>query len=287
MKTLSEEQHGDAWHEFRSKGIGASEAPAVLGECDFKTPLQLWELKTGRREREKTNFAMQRGTNAEPKIRALYELRTGIDAQPALGIHADHPFMRASFDGLNADENIVIEFKYPSAIKHSKAKAGEVPLTYKAQLQHQLFVSGAKRCDYVSYDGKDIVIVPVLPDYPYMEKLFKACQKFWKLVETDTPPEASDKDYKVIKNKDLAALGHLYGKVKRVIDDNKADLEKIKAEIFKLAGTERFVCGEIKAITKTRVGAVDYKAIPELNGVNLDSYRKKSIEVREIRMMKP
>jgi len=279
-------QGTDAWADFRAKGIGASDAPAVLGECDFKTRFQLWELKTGKREPEATNYAMQRGIDAERKIRALYELRTGIDAEPLLGEHQDYDFMRASFDGFNKEENIIIEFKYPSKEKHLLATRGIVPLTYKAQLQHQLFVSGAKRVDYVSYDGKDIVIVPVEPNLEYMKRLLDECAAFWALVLSDTPPDLSDKDYKTIKDKKAVNLAKLFETVKSNIDSNKKDLERIKEELFKLAKSERFICGPIRAMIKYRRGAVDYKKIPILKGVDLEPYRKKGTVYKEITVKK-
>jgi len=281
-KPLSNKQQGEEWHAWRAKGIGASEAPAVLGECDFTTRLQLWERKTGRTKPEKTNWAMQRGIDAERRIRALYELRTGIDADPVLGYHDEYPFMRASFDGLNEGASRVIEFKYPSQEKHEIAKCGGVPKTYHAQLQHQLFVSGAETVDYVSYDGKSIIIVSVKPDYKFMERLLKECTEFWALVQTDTPPELSTKDYKVIKSKKLLDLAELYIKIDEVIKVNEKDLKAVKAEIFKSVNDRRFICGPISGITSTRKGSVNYKIIPELKGVDLEQYRKPSSTTQTI-----
>ena len=43
-------KHGSpAWLEFRKKGIGGSDAAAILGLSPFKTNVQVWEEKTGRR----------------------------------------------------------------------------------------------------------------------------------------------------------------------------------------------------------------------------------------------
>ena len=41
----------EQWHEERRKGIGASEASAIIGLNPYMNNVQLWELKTGRKER--------------------------------------------------------------------------------------------------------------------------------------------------------------------------------------------------------------------------------------------
>ena len=42
------EMERDAWLQERSKGIGGSDVATVLGLNPYKTPLSLWEEKTGK-----------------------------------------------------------------------------------------------------------------------------------------------------------------------------------------------------------------------------------------------
>ena len=41
-------QNTPEWHKWRQQGLGASDAPVVMGEAAFKTPRILWAIKTGR-----------------------------------------------------------------------------------------------------------------------------------------------------------------------------------------------------------------------------------------------
>ena len=60
------------WLAARQKGIGGSEASAIMGMNPYMTNVELWEYKTGKRVREDIdNTAMKYGRDAE---RALIEL---------------------------------------------------------------------------------------------------------------------------------------------------------------------------------------------------------------------
>ena len=41
-------QNTPEWHRWRQLGIGASDAPVIMGDGAFKTPRMLWSIKTGR-----------------------------------------------------------------------------------------------------------------------------------------------------------------------------------------------------------------------------------------------
>lgn len=63
--------------EERKKGIGASEAAAVLGLNPFMSPLDVWSVKKGLKVIEETP-AMRLGTRLEPVIAEMYQERTGL-----------------------------------------------------------------------------------------------------------------------------------------------------------------------------------------------------------------
>lgn len=65
------------WLIERRKGIGGSDASAILGLNPYKTNVQLWEEKTGRRSEDESisNLAcVKYGKAAEQHLRALFEL---------------------------------------------------------------------------------------------------------------------------------------------------------------------------------------------------------------------
>lgn len=179
----------DSWHQWRLKGLGSSDAPIVMGVSPWMTMHALWELKVGLKSREtQSNWAMQRGHQLEPKARAIYELYTGTEMPPCNLEHPEYPFLRASLDGY--DGQAVIEIKCPKAADHLLAVGNMVPPKYMPQVQHQLFVSGAAYCDYVSYDGLGscIVVVRVVPHEVYLRQLVARLMVFWECVLTRTPP---------------------------------------------------------------------------------------------------
>lgn len=189
-------QGSEAWHEWRLGGIGASEVPVLMLEDDRRTPRDIWRVKTRRdQESRESNFAMQRGIEAEPRIRALYELYNDCEMPAVNLVHPDMPHLRASADGFNESLSRGAEFKYPGREKHELAIAGKVPLCYIGQVQAQLFVSGAASWDYVSYNGVDIAVVNVKPDFEYIARMLKVVDEFWRCVQEDCEPAITDRDY--------------------------------------------------------------------------------------------
>lgn len=192
------EQRTDDWEKWRRQGIGASDAPIIMGVSPWTTRKQLWEQKLGISPPFKGNWATERGNRLEPVARAAYELEFARDMPPRLVEHKDHPWMRASLDGFNEIDNIVLEIKIPGKKSHECAKKGKIPDCYYAQVQHQLFVTGAKEAHYYSYyntapkDCPEVwegVNVVTTIDEEYCKKLFELEKEFWECVQSKTPPK--------------------------------------------------------------------------------------------------
>lgn len=278
-------QNTDEWLEFRKKGLGASDAPIVMGVSPWTTPHELWEEKTGRRTRDVSNFATRRGHELEPVARAKYELETGIDMPETLAIHQEYPFLRASLDGFNKEKNIVLEIKCPGEEDHNLALNGQIPAKYYPQLQHQLLVSGADELHYYSFRNSSGVLIRVAPDRLYIcDDLFPKLVAFWELVSTDTPPPLVDRDWKTVRDSDMKLKVQAW----KVIKDNIDVLSEKEGELRKLilSGLEkhpRWKCDDVSVYSYERMGNVDYSKIPELVGVDLKPYRKKPSKVWTIK----
>lgn len=190
------EQQTSSWHEWRSQGIGASDAPIIMGVSPWSTPYQLWQEKRGvLRVKSDGNWATDRGNRLEPKARASYEFKVGFLSPPTLVVNQVYPFIRASLDGYNAQFRRILEIKCPGKADHAKAISGEVPEKYFPQLQHQLLATGqAIQNDYYSYDGESGVLVICDPDSSYQRLLLEKLQEFWGWVQDGTPPPLTDKD---------------------------------------------------------------------------------------------
>jgi putative phage-type endonuclease len=180
------------WLEWRKKGLGASDSPIIMGVSPWMTRYDLWMQKTGQKitkDGVNSNWAIDRGNRLEPLARAHYELMVGFSAPAILCEHPKYPFIRASLDGYNAENQIVLEIKCPGRVDHDKAMRGKIPMKYYPQVQHQLFVSNAKKADYFSFDGHNGVIVEVTPDPIYIAWMLGELIKFWEAINLKIPPE--------------------------------------------------------------------------------------------------
>lgn len=295
MKTINEneiEQGSNAWHSFRALGIGGSEVAMVLGISPYKTAYELWEIKTGLKEDNfESNFAVEKGTRLEPKIRAMYELQSGNMATPCLVIREDNEAHRASLDGRDSDKKIISEFKYVGAgDKWALALEGKAPDHYYAQMQWQLYITGDDKCDYVAYNDKEnkIIIIEIFPDVTFIKSMVKEVNKFWKFVTTKKEPPLSDKDWKEIKNKELKDSVDLYKKLKLEFDKIKIEIDAVADKIKTDSNIKhpRIVCNGVKIQEITKKGSIDYKKIIDENlpGFDCSGYIKPSITYRSIKV---
>ena len=87
--TLSREQ----WLEERKKGIGGSDSAAVLGLNPYMTNVDLWQIKTGRKQQENVSQKpfVKYGTEAEKHLIALFAL----DFPEYEVTHADNDLIQA------------------------------------------------------------------------------------------------------------------------------------------------------------------------------------------------
>lgn len=200
MKIVSIKQNTKIWHEWRGKGIGASDAPTIMGDSPWSSRLQLWGEKTGILDRPPINAfalqAMERGKTLEPVARELYEKRVGYSMDVIAAEHSDYPFIRASFDGVNFEKKRFVEIKCPGQIAHSKALKGQIPDYYNAQVQQQFLVSGFSEADYFSYrpeesEGRREVLVTVKRDDRYIATLTAELIAFWNAVQNKSVPAVS------------------------------------------------------------------------------------------------
>lgn len=259
------------WHEWRKKGLGASALPAVMGESEYDTAYSLWRRLKGLDPERESNFAMTVGLENEAKARALYELQTGDDCPPQLFEHPDLPWARCSLDGWIESKSIVVEIKVMGREKHAMVQQGRVPDTYRAQLQWQLFVTGAKCVHFVSLNPEtmsDVEIVAVTPDLEYWGRMIPAATEFWHCVETNTPPPLCDRDYMVLDDPASVAVFERWKVAKFMIlqledtleqlekrlEEETASLEKAREEIAAIVAVQhpKLRCNGVKAMTVKR-----------------------------------
>ncbi len=105
-------QNTNDWLAWRRKGLGASDAPIVLGLSEYKTPFQLWQNKLNLLPDEPSSFIAEMGHKFEGRARAQFALETGIDLKPDIcKEHPEFPHLRASLDGDCSERRVFAEIK--------------------------------------------------------------------------------------------------------------------------------------------------------------------------------
>lgn len=159
--TLTAEQRTDAWRAARLGRVTGSCASDMLakiktgeaaGRRNLRIRLVLEQLTGVSQEDGFVSRDMQRGIELEPAAILAYEVETGRLVRRS-GFLA-HPTLMAgcSPDGIIGNFAGLLEAKCPKSATHLDYLRGEVPGDYLKQCQHNLWISGAPWCDFVSYD---------------------------------------------------------------------------------------------------------------------------------------
>ena len=277
MKTIELQQGTPAWEAWRARVFGASDCAAMLGISPYKSRDALLKEKASGEAPAPSDYLQaifEEGHKAEADIRPYLE---GVVGEPLFTLVAEgEDGIAASFDGITFAGDTIIEHKLlrdsdASRLRFERAQRGEVAPHDMAQVQQQLLVSGAARCLFVVSDGTpgNCAIAEILPEPSLFEnikagwKQFAADLKAYREVETDAP-EWTEAAARYL---DLGA------QIKALEAAQKEERKKLEA-FAKASGAAVVKGGGITASRLTRQGNVDYAAIPELAGVDLEAYRK-------------
>lgn len=99
--------------------------------------------------------AMQRGTDCEPLAFSAYEALTGnVVERSGFLAHTEHR-LGCSLDGHLDGFTGILELKCPASATHLRyLKSADVPSEHLAQITHNLLVTGADYCDFLSWDDR-------------------------------------------------------------------------------------------------------------------------------------
>src|SRR5690606_9876351 len=113
---------------------------------------------------------MQRGVDAEPIARSMFNELYASDFKPLVVEHPEVKWAIASLDGMNS-KNEILEIKANGQKNHDLALQGIIPDYYFCQIQHCLWVSGADIAYYFSYTPDSQKIIEVKPDLEFIENM--------------------------------------------------------------------------------------------------------------------
>ena len=185
------EQRTEEWFAAKLGKVSASRVADVLAKIksgesasrkNYKMELVVQRL-TGKQGESFTNAAMEWGTEQEPFARMAYEAHTGTFVKEEGFV--DHPTIEGfgcSPDGIVGEG--LIEIKCPNTANHIETVLeNKVPSKYIPQMQCQMACTGAKWCDFVSFDPRlpedlQLFVVRVERDQEYIDAMEVEVKQF-------------------------------------------------------------------------------------------------------------
>lgn len=159
-------QRSEAWFQARLGRVTGSVAAHILstmkkggeptGRRDLRIKLALERLNGRAQLDDYTNAAMQWGIEQEPAAFAAYQALTGDFAERTGFLAHTELLAGCSLDGHIGDFDGILEIKCPfkAAVHFENLRDGVVPSEYMPQVIHNLFISGAQWCDFLSFDPR-------------------------------------------------------------------------------------------------------------------------------------
>jgi putative phage-type endonuclease len=195
---MEEEQRSAGWFARRLGKATASRFSDVCatiksGEAaqrrNYRAELVI-ERITGEKAVTWTTPAMQWGIDNEPIARLAYEAETGEEVQEASFV--EHPLLAAgaSPDGYIGADGL-IEIKCPNTATHIETlRKQSVPKQYMDQIMGQLWITGRRWCDFVSFDPRlpvnaQLFITRINRDETHIETLEEDVTHFLEEVDKE------------------------------------------------------------------------------------------------------
>lgn len=161
---IDADQRTPAWYQARAGRVTGSRAADMLatiksGEAaarrDYRLQLVTERLTGAPQDDGFVSKEMQRGIDCEPLAFAAYEALTGQMVQRSGFVAHTELLAGCSLDGHVGDFEGIVELKCPKSSTHlGYIKSGKVPAAYLAQITHNLWVTGAEWCDFLSWDDR-------------------------------------------------------------------------------------------------------------------------------------
>lgn len=237
----------DEWIAGRKTYLGGSDIGAVLGLSKYKTPYDIWEIKTGKREQEdlSNNEYVTLGNDMEDIIAAKFCKMTGHEVRRdnKVRLHAEYPFLAANIDRLIVRDDKhktpgLLEIKTTSSYAMKQWELG-IPYDYHAQHQHYFGITGFEWGYFAifNFDKRETTLIQTAPDPAFIKKITDYAAEWWQEhVIKDVPPDLTIKEFERFADAgtSLTASEDLFRKVETV----KLLKEKLKADDLILSAME-------------------------------------------------
>ena len=181
------------WLQERKKGIGGSDASAILGFNQWKSAFELYIDKTSDQVEEIDNEAIHWGNVLEDVVAEEFTRRTGkkVRRRNQTFRHKEHDFMHANIDRDVVGEKALLECKTTNAFNIDAWEGEQIPPAYMCQVQHYMAVLDYEKA-YIAVliGGQKFVWKEIERDDEFIELMIEQEKHFWnEHVLKEVPPE--------------------------------------------------------------------------------------------------
>lgn len=183
----------EEWLALRKGYIGGSDAAAVLGLDEYKSPYSLWAEKTGKIPEFKGNITTKVGAFLEQFVADMWSEETGkkLRKKNRILVNEAYPWACADVDRLVVGEKSLLEIKTTNSFPiMRKCKDGTFPDRWYVQMMHYLAVTGLEKAYLaVLLNCRDVLYYELSRDEDEIAALMKAEEAFWEKVKNDNQPD--------------------------------------------------------------------------------------------------
>ena len=193
---------------LRAKSLGGSDIGAILGVNRYRSAVDVWLEKTGRKVPQVNNLATRFGQFAEEFVASEYSLSTdhNLVNHPRAIIHPQHDYMHGHVDRFVCDADRlfdesgallatrILECKTANPFaQHEWGELGsdQVPMSYLAQCAWYMMITQIPQADLaVLFGNTDFRVYEIPRDLELEEMILERARFFWEAnVLQDIPPK--------------------------------------------------------------------------------------------------
>ena len=196
-----------AFDAERQSGVTSTDVASILGLSRWGTALSVYKAKRGESLARPPSLAAWIGLRLENMVSELYTTATGtrVRADNLYHTHPEYPWF-----GCHLDRRAVGDPRHLIELKTRFSSRGwgpdgsvEIPVDVWCQVQAQMSITGATRCDVAALFGNsDFRVYPIVPDETFTTELIPTLRDFWfdnVLAGIPPAPTGSDADSDIVK----------------------------------------------------------------------------------------
>jgi len=179
------------WLKERQSGIGASDAPNLVG-VGFGDAASVYRSKVEPVNDAPPKGYLRRGLDLEPIVAAMYTelMDVPLSMRELTDRHPERTWQFCHVDRMRPDD-LPVQLKTTAGFGDDWGPSGtdQIPDGYRIQCLHEMGVIGAQACDLIALDviAWEPRVYRLLFDAAAFDWLTRVEQEFWQLVEQRKP----------------------------------------------------------------------------------------------------